>query len=266
MIALLIGACQSTFAQDSEDQRGLNIAYAAVIGSGVYFLDGSTVAVLRVPFRKTLKAPEVGRWGTRLTLPVTLGYHQFDSDFYPSNNDSVASMSFVPGFEFNYLVNPNWAIKPFVSAGAGVNFDDGSTDLIWATGIRTRADVRFGTPRITLGAELLYAAHNGPDENTSDNFSRLAVGIDFQFPLSMTIGTRRTSLTTHLIGYDYIKELEFQPEVGDPFKIGSAVEVGVAIGLDPPLSIFGFTLDRVGLGYRYGNDQKAIVLVRKFPF
>ena len=266
MIALLIGACQSTFAQDSEDQRGLNIAYAAVIGSGVYFLDGSTVAVLRVPFRKTLKAPEVGRWGTRLTLPVTLGYHQFDSDFYPSNNDSVASMSFVPGFEFNYLVNPNWAIKPFVSAGAGVNFDDGSTDLIWATGIRTRADVRFGTPGITLGAELLYAAHNGPDENTSDNFSRLAVGIDFQFPLSMTIGTRRTSLTTHLIGYDYIKELEFQPEVGDPFKVGSAVEVGVAIGLDPPLSVFGFTLDRIGLGYRYGNDQKAIVLVRKFPF
>ena len=41
---------------------------------------------------------------------------------------------------------------------------------------------------------------------------------------------------------------------------------GLALGVDPPIKLLGFTIDRLGLGYRYGDDYRALVLVRKFPF
>jgi hypothetical protein len=266
LATFLASVCHGAFGQEDNDSRGLNYAYAAVIGSGVYFLDDRKLAVLRVPFRKTLSKPEVGRLGAKLLLPVTFAYADFDSEYFPDNNDSLSSVSFVPGIELQHMLNSDWALKPFAQGGVGWVPDNDEVDLIWAAGIRTRADVRFASPRISLGAELLYASHDGSTDSDSDNFSRFAAGIDFQFPLTLTIGERRTTLATHLIGYDYIKDLEFSSELGDPYQIGSSVEVGVALGLDPPLSFLGLSIDRVGLGLRYGSDQKAVILVRKFPF
>lgn len=252
--------------QELQEERGLNFSYSAVIGSGVYLLDDRTVWVLRVPFSKTLKASEPGHWGAKLLLPVTLGYNDLDADKNPMSAGGQASVSFVPGIEFQYMPNEHWAIKPFAHVGAGLDLDRDEIERIWAVGIRTRADVRFDTPRMTLGADALYAAQDGPDDLSSDSFSRLGVGIDFQFPLKLTVGNRSTAITTHIIHYEYVQDLEFSPELGDPYQIGSSTEIGVALGLDPPLRVMGFSLDRIGLGYRFGSDQKAIVLVRKFPF
>jgi hypothetical protein len=268
LITYLASTCHGAFGQESDDPRGLNHAYAAVIGSGIYFLDDRKLVVLRVPLRKTLSKPEVGRLGAKLLLPLTFAYEDFDSEYFPDNNDSLSGVTFVPGIELQHMLNSAWALKPFAQGGVGWASNNDEVDLIWATGIRTRADVRFATPRISLGAELLYASHNGPQDSNSDsdNFSRFAVGIDIQFPWALKIGERRTTFATHLIGYDYIKDLEFSSELGDPYQIGSSVEVGVALGLDPPLSLMGLSIDRVGLGLRYGDDQKAIILVRKFPF
>ena len=148
----------------------------------------------------------------------------------------------------------------------GWELGDSDTDFIWAGGIRSVALVRQKSPQIALGAELLAASNHPDDDDLDDYFSRLGVGIDFRFPLNMTIGSRATSITTHLNVFNYLNELELGVEGGNPIEIGGYVEFGVALGLDPPLTVLGFTVDRVGLGVRYGEDIRAIVLVRKFPF
>lgn len=265
-IAAMVLASAAAPCQETDPPRSLKYSYAAVLGSGVYFLEDRTLLVLRVPFKKTLKEPQVGKWGSRLLMPVTFGYKQYDEELYPDAPDSLASLSFVPGIELEYKPNADWAIKPFAHIGIGVDLDSRARDAIWALGIRTRGDIRHATPLMTFGAELLYASNEPEVEDFSDSFTRLGIGLDFRFPLKMTIGSRSTSFNTHLVGYEYVRDVDFAPEVGEFYESGTTVEVGLALGLDPPLRLMGFSLDRVGLGFRYGSHQKSIILVRKFPF
>jgi hypothetical protein len=254
-------------AQDEERPKTVNYSYAAFSGSGIYKLDDRTVGVLRVPFSKRLRNPEAGKFGIKLLLPLTLGFHSYDSNTDNSVSDAkFGTVSFVPGLELQFNARPNWAIKPFAQAGMGLEFENRSTDAVWGGGIRTVSQVYAGYPRISLGGEWLTASNNPDNESLDDHFTRLGLGIDFRFPLNMTLGTRSTAITTHAIAYDYVQEVELGLAGGNPYQIGWTMEVGMALGLDPPLSLMGFKLDRLGLGYRFSEEMRAIVLVRKFPF
>lgn len=266
-LIILLAASGVAQSQEEERPRTINYSYAAFVGSGLYRLDDRTVGVLRIPFSKRLREPTMEKIGIKALFPVTVGYHDYESDPpHDVDGDSFLSLSFVPGVELQYLARPNWAIKPFANAGVGLEVDDGDTDAIWGFGLRSVARVRRKSPQIYLGAEWLTASNNPDDDDLDDHFTRVGGGIDFRFPLKMTLGDRATSITTHINVFDYVNEVEFGIEGGDFYEIGWTAEIGAALGLDPPLSVLGFTVDRIGLGFRFGEDLRAIVLVRKFPF
>jgi hypothetical protein len=266
LLLLFLIATDAAHAQ-VQPPRSVNYSYGAILGTGVYRLDDRTVGILRVPFSKRFREPTMTTFGIKLLLPVTFGVHRYESDT-PADiaGDRFASLSFVPGLELQYLARPNWAVKPFAHAGLGLEIDDRDTDAIWGLGVRTVAKVRQRYPQVSVGVEWLTASNNPNDDDLDDHFTRFGGGIDFRFPLKMTIGERTTSITAQLNIYDYVNEVELGVQGGTSYQIGWTAEIGAALGLDPPLSLFGFKVDRLGLGFRFGEDLRGIYLVRKFPF
>ena len=53
---------------------------------------------------------------------------------------------------------------------------------------------------------------------------------------------------------------------GDLKSISDEFEWGLALDFKKPRSIMGIEFDRIGLGFRYGDNIKGIRLVTKFPF
>jgi len=81
-IALLAGAFSPlSRAQEllsGDEQNVVNFAFATQLGSGVYSVSGRTLQIYRLPFGHTLKSTDDSGFGIKLTLPVTLGFLDFE--------------------------------------------------------------------------------------------------------------------------------------------------------------------------------------------
>ena len=49
-------------------------------------------------------------------------------------------------------------------------------------------------------------------------------------------------------------------------NVSGEFEWGIALGFEKPPVILGLKIQRIGLGFRYGDDIKGIRLITRFPF
>lgn len=240
-------------------------AYAVFAGTGFYKLDDREVFVLRVPARYQFRAPTTDKFGIKLLLPITAGIHDIDNleDF---NVDNLATIAFVPGIELDFLVKPQWSIKPFAQIGLGWELNSKDTDVIWGGGVKTRYEIKAGDWRTWLGAEYLLAGKSPTDSDPTTSIDRVSAGIDLSHPVRWSLADRRTSLHGRVIYRNYTDELVLRTADPNAFlEINHEVEVAVAVGVEPSLSLLGIPLSQLGLGFRFG-DYKAITLATSFPF
>jgi len=65
-----------------------------------------------------------------------------------------------------------------------------------------------------------------------------------------------------------MNEVEFVTLSQDRGFIAAQAEIqlGLAIGRDPPMKMLGITIDRLGLGFRFSDNRDGIKLITRFPF
>ena len=120
-----------------DEQNVANFAFATQLGSGVYSVSGRTLQIYRLPFRHEFRPVSESRFGIALTLPVTFGFYDFELRDVADGEipASVDAVSFVPGLEFAFEVNPDWTLTPYVEAGISKARDLDSTIAVYSGGM-----------------------------------------------------------------------------------------------------------------------------------
>ena len=112
--ALMCAPCllqaQTPTQQDAAVGRSINYVFATDLGSGVYDLNGRTLQIYQLKYRRELRAVTDDQLGVRFEVPVTFGFFDFDpvdviSQGLPSRVDSF---SVVPGISLDHVMDNDW--------------------------------------------------------------------------------------------------------------------------------------------------------------
>ncbi len=267
-VATAIVLPPSLQAQDTDDDENLvNYAYASVFGTGFYRAGDQTVTVLRLPFSYSLREADDEYWGVRLLLPVTAGFHDFDtgSALEGQTADDVATLSFVPGLGLEIPLSRRWLLKPYANLGLGAELDSDEYSYIYVGGVSSRYRLPSERYALTLGNGLFYAGYT-PDNGESDGFASLATGLDVVYPLRFELGSAQAGIGTYFIYHLYLDDPKFAVSQDQSTTLDDEYEIGLAVVPDSSFRLLGIRLQRLGLAYRFGNELDAVRLVTDFPF
>jgi len=244
----------------------IHYSYSALFGSGVYRLKDRTVATLRANPSLRLRESTDNKPGIRLLMPMTAGWHNFSfGDLGALLEEPAATLTVLPGIELEYRLSPKWSIRPAAYVGAGFDFTNDETNLIYGGAVHTTYDLGGERVQSMLGGELLVAGHV-PTDGVSKFIPRAGLGLDLIFPTGWQLGQGEVFINTQFISYGYLKELSFETLGPGDIEMSLEGQVGVAIGRDPPINILGFDAERIGIGYRRSKSIEAIVFIFGFPF
>jgi hypothetical protein len=267
LIAARTAAAEPVTRLEEIDQLS-HYSYAALLGTGYYKLDDRSALVARLPFSYQIREPVPEKPGLRLMLPFTIGFMDFDlklDDVLETEKDDIATVSFMPGAEWEYLLQPNWKLRPAVHLGLGREFKYNEWSLLYGSTLKTRYMFNFNKPTLELGGEIILGGYT-PAQQSAQFMSRIAIGVDTTYPLNWIIADHSTFISTHLIGYYYTNELEFERVNERPLNVRRELEVGLSFGGRPAWKFWGLSLERIGLAYRFSDVSDAIILVTEFPF
>jgi hypothetical protein len=240
-------------------------AFASELGSGVYDLGGRTLQVYRLPLGHTLRVAAPGRYGQRVTLPVTIGIFDFKSQdvlqgVVPSRIDRL---SFAPGIELEFLPDAHWSLRPYMQAGVSSASVTAVDAAIFGTGLR--ADYRWQAAGGAglVAHQLNYTAVNYRGCFPNDRLLRARSGIEWRRDTGRRLHGRGIEAGAFAVG-DWFIEPPHSPIAGRPV-VSLQGEIGLMLGLRPMPTVFGFTAPRLGLSYRFAGELSGWRLVIGAP-
>jgi hypothetical protein len=239
--------------------------YAATFGTGVYRVGDRTVTVVRLPFGTELRPPAEDRWGIRLKLPVTAGLYNLSNAVNDVLARNFATLSAMPGVEFEKEVAPNWVLKPTASAGYAFDVTTGSRSTLFEIGARSQWTHSFERVDFALGNALLYAG-NAAQDGLTQKLGLFATGLNFYMPTGGVLLDRASNLGLHFVHYLFFNDVDFLLEREGRRSVNQQYEVALTFGTYRPTQLLGFDIDRIGLGIRLGEDLFAVRLVTGFIF
>lgn len=250
----------------SSDGAPVHYAYATLFGTGIYSLDDRTVAVFRIPISWTFREPTKEKFGIKLKIPTAIGLHDYDpfENLIPAD-EQFATLSIVPGIEMQFLVGDNWTVKPSAYLGLGSDLSSSERSVIYGTGISAVRPLPARNPEMQIGTAVILGGYES-NKADGDFLTRWSAGLDAKFPLNWRIADRDMFIGGHVIGYYYMNRIEFQTIVDEPIKLRAEIEFGLFIGGRPAPKIFGITIDRLGVGYRFSDVSDALIFFAGFPF
>ena len=238
-------------------------AYANYFGTGWYEVgDDSDAFVLRYVYRKRLREPGIDaagrrRMGLEWRLPVTLGLEQFPlADIAGSvDPENFASLSVMPGLWLDLPVTRRWQLRPFAAAGWGTLLDGDDSAWTWWAGMHSELELTDGRIRTALVNSLTYVGYT-PENGPTDGFLPLLTAIEFGHPLAdIADGDDELRLVWHAAFTHFHNRLELTRPGGRVEEISEQWEAGIAIKRrEGRLDFRWFTLDRLGLTYRFSGD------------
>ncbi len=255
--------------QDLDPSELINYPYDLDSGLGSFSVSGRSVHVYRIPFSYTLRGLAAHPWGLKLTLPVSLGFHDLKAVLEGDEGvrKSLRTLTFVPGVEFQLPTGRGWLLKPFAEVGFGKEFAAGGEwVLIYATG--TRALLKWPRGRFiwSFGAGVQWNGMSGIDRKFADDYGRVEAGVDFRFPLNVRLAEFSLDSSVYLLGRRFVSDLVFERIGRQPIEIENQYEVGITFGTEPPMRLWGVKLPRIGLSHRFGGDLIAYRINFGFPF
>ena len=263
---LTLSVCPMSLAANDDGKNPdelITYVYATWIGSGVYKVKGRSVAMLRLPFRYTLKNQEGERAGLRVLLPVTVGLHRFTGD-----TQTVGSVAFVPGIEYEIPIRENLRIKPFLQAGFGKDLSGGDTAGIYGAGNRTRYTIPWKRFEFSLGNTLGILGHSVWGGGNSELVGMFELGVEALHPTSLRLGGEEIDMSAFFYNSHFIlSRLDFPRDDGEDPRVKDLYHFGISIGSTEPYKLWKFTLPRVGITYTFGDDNlTGIRFNTGFPF
>jgi hypothetical protein len=248
------------------EQRFNTYVYAHEFGSGIYDFSGRTLQVYRLPFSRQLRAPSADKTGIRLTLPVTLGFIDFQPGdvLHTGLPEGIDSISFVPGIEWEWLKGEHWRLYPYVKAGA--SFTNGSTvdANLFGAGVRTAYRWDGVTWHGLFREDLIYSAANYRGELPADDFVRWRQGVD----MSRATAFKRRG---HQLQFAMFGVLDIYPDAPRGVVTGTRaaavqVEVGFTAEFLPQPRWWRLPMPKLGVSYRWAGEVSSWRFVIGAPF
>jgi hypothetical protein len=275
LIALLLIGCLSAPAQGQpietrQSEELVNYAYSAILGTGYYKVGDQKVYVFSLPFSRTQwNAGEGRRYGFKWLLPVSFGLNDFDWDApIPDNGDDVATISFLPGMELHFPLQSGWHFRPYAQYGFARDISNDEWATVYTAGVKARYDIRpltHDSIGITWGNRISVAGYN-PEFSDSESLGSYSMGLDFRWPQKWQLFNRTAWLGIFVAGNLYFSDAEFKDIIDDNDSISREFIVGLSVGGMRDFELLGFEFERMGLGYRFGPNIRAITLFGSFPY
>ena len=252
----------------ASDRQVPDVAFATQLGSGIYKVDESTIQVYRFAPSFNLRSVENRKWGMRLQFPLTFGFYDFTITdvIIEGLPRHLTTIALVPSLEIPIVVTETWFLTPFAAIGVGKDLSVGSTSFIYATGLSSLALFSFDREDIRLGNRFVYTGYTNKHLTFQDDFSFLESGLDIR--RSLGIRMWRHDLAGSLFGVNYLKVASPQVvrQIEKSVDLRANWELGFTLGTVEPWKLMGLRLPRLGLGFRFGDDGKALRFVIGNPF
>jgi len=268
LLLTLTAHAQTPAAQARDEAVGetINYVFATDLGSGIYDLDGRTLQIYQLTYRRDLRESTPERFGVRFELPVTMGFLDFKTVDVLSSGlpDRVDSFSVVPGLSFERPLGQDWYFVPYARAGFSVA--SSSVDgWLYGAGLRIERRGDFhGWDRLAR-SELALAGVRYRDNVPGDEFVRLRQGFD----LTRSIGWRLDGDRTVEFGVYTIVDLILDPPtvpVAGARQHPMQAEFGFTFATRPRYHLWFFDMPRLGFGYRLAGELSAWRFVIGKPF
>jgi len=230
-------------------------------------LSGRAFEVYRIPIAKRLRSIDDHSWGLKLTFPVSFGLHEIKGDniFDQPFKETLATVTLVPGVEFQLPVTRVWTLYPFAEAGAGHDFSRNQWAFIYSSGVRSLVTLPAERAEFRIGTSVEYDGSWLSGRETEIGFGTIKLGLDIRQPVSFRIGGRPTDLGIYVLQRRFI-DLAIQGVDGEPVTLQNSTEVGFTFGTDPPPQWWLIKISRFGMGYRWGDGFDALRLLLSMPF
>jgi hypothetical protein len=258
-----VARAQSLLSRD--EQNVANFAFATQLGSGVYSVSGRTLQIYRLPFSRTLKSADDSGFGIELTLPVTLGFYDFELQDVGDGDipTDVDALSFVPGLTLVFELGPRWTLEPYAEAGIARARDVDADSSVYAGGLRSLYAFDGQGFDCLLRNDLTFAGVDLRGAGGSNRFTRLQTVVTARRPFA------NRSSVDYLV-YALNEYYVDQPDgpVDSAVRGGSTVqyEIGFTLGTSDPRRLWRMPIPRVGVGYRFGSDLDVFRIVIGTPF
>lgn len=266
LAVLPVAGAQTRAVEDEQDL--INWYYAATYGTGVYSAGDRTVGVLQVPLSFHLRESSEEQWGLRITLPVSFGFYDFDLDEVVDNGlpSRLNTLSVLPGIEFEKEVTPHWLLKPYVSAGAGLELGGEESAWIYDVGLRSRYLIgEHKRSALSLVNRLSLAGYY-PNGGPYEPLSLFAIGFDIEIPIRRPIFNRSARVSILPAYYYYFKKLGFS-EINDKDNtIQEQTELMISLLAKEPFTVLGIDVDRIGIAFRNNEDVSGFNIFTTLPF
>ncbi len=255
-------------AEEQLPAAAVNFAYATVLGTGIYEVGERRVYVLNMPFHYTLREASGDRPGLRFKLPVSLGTHHFDwrdilEDDFP---ERLQTVGFVPGLELAWALSEGWRLKPYAQLGYVADLQEDNDAYVYVAGLKSLYQQSQGRSTLSLGAGATLAGQRAVRGGSDTGFGLVELGVDLRHPLGLRLLERNLDASLFYIASRYFNDVDFV-DIGDQrFSIRHSHQIGVTLGIDRPVTFWGLELERVGVGYQFGDGLNALRFNLGFPF
>lgn len=266
LLGILSGINKQCLADEPSAVGLTSFAFASYLGTGFYSSSGQEVFVLQLPLDYTIKEKAGSDPGILLKLPLTVGFINFSNlDFEDLPKlDDAATLTFLPGIEYQIPLSPDWTITPFADYGFARDFSQEENILIIGFGIKSYYDFQFDDAVLTLGNKFLYARERTKNTNNDADYSVIETGLKYQLDTSIISSNGTVHSNLYYINYFYPNDLVFFDRTENPIGIGMENELGITFS---NLSDFLFFENpQLGFGIRFADDLKIYRIVFGAPF
>jgi len=270
LILLICFTNKSTFAADEESLVSLtNFSFANYLGTGFYTTSGQDVFVIQFPLQHIIKEKTDSEAGWVLNLPLTIGFINFDDyrDVDIENLpkiDDVATLTFLPGIEYQFPMTADWTITPFADYGFARDFNFTSNVLITAIGIKSYANFHLTNTMFSLGNRFLYVKERSKDASSAADYSLIETGLNYRVTSDRSFKHGPLYSNLYYINFYYPNNLVFLESTENPVRVGIEHEVGITFSNLPDFLFL--EKPQIGLGLRFGNGVNVYRIVFGAPF
>jgi hypothetical protein len=251
--------------EDEAVRSSVSYVFATDLGSGVYDLDGRTLQIYQLTWRKALREPGPEAIGLRIDVPMTFGFFDFKPEDVLSQGipTRVDSFSVAPGLAWDLPMRNDWRFKPYARAGFSVA--SSSVDgWVYGAGLRVEREMDFHGWDSLARIELAYAGVDYRDETSSDDFVRARQGYDFTRAMGWKLFGRDAEIGLYAI-IDAIIDPPTVP-LHDGERAPLQAEFGFTLATRPRIKVWRFDVPRLGFGYRFAEELSAWRIVIGRPF
>lgn len=250
---------------DDVNNEPANYAFSNYLGSGLYRTSGQEATVFNMPFSYQFDNETQAQF--RLRLPVSVGFFDFDVSGLPEGvvPESIDTISFVPGIEFDYPISEDITVTPYFDLGGARNLSTGASTAIYSSGISLYYPLEGGDYDPLWVNRMYYAGHYTDATEMREEYAAFQTGIDIGLPHKFEVAGISIQPTVFATTYWYFVALEFDSPSGRDVSVSNSYELGMTLKSANKIGYSFLSLDRIGVGYRFGDSFYAWHLLFDLP-